>query len=243
MHSKLLILGDSISLGVSEIRGNDVVDRVESSYVDHIAKALPGVEIIVDADTHRTTTAACKTIDTLLTTHRPHAVLIMLGGNDGDIDWRRFVLSNGTIIRSRNSVEAYDKNLRQLATKILAAGATPILTDMPNHHFELRGPYISRIAERDVTTMLERGGGQAASDIEREKYRQAVHQIASDFSLALAHYGEAMEQHPPREMVGIDGAHPSNAGHAVIAEALLPELLRACRPGSVSMLQPMGLSA
>jgi lysophospholipase L1-like esterase len=239
MTRKLLILGDSISLGVAEIRGNDVVDRVETSYVDHLAKALPGIEIIVDADTHRSTTAACKTIDTLLATHRPDAVLIMLGGNDGDIDWRRFVLSNGTIIRSRNSVEAYDKNLRQLATKILAAGAVPILTDMPNHHFELRGPYISRIAERDVTTMLERGGGQAASDSERAKYRQTVEQIATDLSVSISYYGEAMEQHPPREMVGIDGAHPSNAGHAVIAQALIPDLLRACRP----RLQPAGLSA
>ena len=139
--------------------------------------------------------------------------------------------------------EAYEKNLRQLATKILAAGAVPILTDMPNHHFELRGPYISRIAERDVTTMLERGGGQAASDIERAKYRQAVERIASDLSIPITHSGEAMEQHPPREMVGVDGAHPSSTGHSVIAEALLPELLRACRPGSSVSIHPLGLSA
>jgi lysophospholipase L1-like esterase len=239
MHHKLLILGDSISLGVAEVRGNDVVDRVEQSYVDLLRSALPEVEIIVDADTHRTTTAACKIIDQMLATHRPGTVLVMLGGNDGDIDWRRFVLSNGTIIRSKNTVEAYEHNLRQLAMKILAAGATPILTDMPNHHFELRGPYISRIAERDVITMLERGGGQAASNIERAKYREAVTKVANELSVTLVHYGEAMELHPPREMVGIDGAHPSTAGHRVIADALLPDLQRTCRVN----LQPISLSA
>lgn len=239
MPQRLLILGDSISLGVAEVRGNDVVDRVQTSYVDVLRGALSEVDIVVDADIHRTTSVACKNIDTLLATHRPNVVLIMLGGNDGDIDWRRFVLSNGTIIRSRNTVAAYEHNLRQLAMKILAAGATPILTDMPNHHFELRGPYISRIAERDVTSMLERGGGQAASDAELVKYRQAAEKICADLSVALIRYGQAMEQHPPREMVGIDGAHPSAAGHRVIAEALLPELQRACRINQ----QPVSLSA
>ncbi len=239
MSQKLLILGDSISLGVAEVRGNDIVERVQTPYVEHLRAALPGIEIVVDADTHRTTTAACKVIDTLLATHRPRAVLIMLGGNDGDIDWRRFVLSNGSVIRSRNSVETYEQNLRQLAMKILAAGSTPVLTDMPNHHFELRGPYISRIAERDVTSMLERGGGQAASDTERAKYRHAVEKIASDLSLAIVHYGEALEQHPARTMVGIDGAHPSNAGHRVIADTLMPELVRICRANP----QPVGMSA
>src|ERR1700677_4592992 len=107
MHSKLLIIGDSISLGVAEIRGNDVIDRVATSYVDLLRAALIGVEILVDADTHRTTSVACKNIDALLATHRPDVLLIMLGGNDGDIDWRRFVLSNGVVIRSRNTVEAY----------------------------------------------------------------------------------------------------------------------------------------
>jgi lysophospholipase L1-like esterase len=110
---------------------------------------------------------------------------------------------------------------------------------MPNHHFELRGPYISRIAERDVTAMLERGGGQTVSDAEREKYRQAVARVAADLAITLVQYGQALEQHPLREMVGIDGAHPSTAGHRVIAELLMPELQRACQIA----LQPVGIPA
>ena len=158
----------------------------------------------------------------------------MLGGNDADMDWRRFVLSDGKIARSRAPVETYEKNLRQIATRILAAGATPVLTDMPNHHFELRGPYVSKIANKDITGMLERGGGQAASDKELVKYRAAVAQVAKDLDIPLARYGDVLDAQPPRDMVGIDGVHPSAAAHKLIAEALTPVLVRVCRASRVA---------
>jgi lysophospholipase L1-like esterase len=221
---KLLILGDSISLGASEIRGSEVVSRVATSYVELLRDAFPQLKIIVDADTHRTTTLGVKAIDALLASHRPDVVLVLLGGNDGDIDWRRFVLSNGTVIRSRTTVETYEQNLRQLAGKILAAGATPMLADMPNQHLELRGPYISSLAGKDVCEMIERSGGQAVNDAERARYLHCAQRLADELSIPLARYGQEMDRHPGREMVGIDGAHPSDAGHRVIFHALQPIL-------------------
>jgi lysophospholipase L1-like esterase len=244
MTSKLLILGDSISLGVAEVRGNDIVARVETSYIDILSHALPGVQIIVDADVHRTTSVACKSIDALLDRHRPHAVLVMLGGNDADLDWKRFVLSNGAIVRCRLTVDAYEKNLREMAGKIIAAGAAAVLTDMPNHHFQFRGPYVSKLAGVDVSGMLERGGGQAASDQSLLKYRAVVARIDGELPVSVVRYGEILDAHPPREMVGIDGAHPSAAAHRLIADALTPTLLRVLRPLQAMRLVPVtGLSA
>src|SRR5947209_4830160 len=200
MTSKLLILGDSISLGVAEFRGSDIVARVEHCYVDLLMHALPNVQVIIDADVHRTTSAARDAIDGLLAAHAPRVVLVMLGGNDADMDWRRFVLSDGKTARSRVPVDTYEKNLRQIASKILAAGATPVLTDMPNHHFELRGPYVSKIANMDITSMLELSGGQAASDKELVKYRKAVAQVAADLNVPLARYGDILDAQPPQQM-------------------------------------------
>ena len=243
MTTKLLILGDSISLGVAEVRGNDIVARVEHCYVDLLMHALPKVQIIIDADVHRTTSGVREMVDGLLAAHSPQVVLVMLGGNDADLDWRRFVLSDGQIVRSRVSVETYEKNLRQIVSKILAAGATPVLTDMPNHHFELRGPYVSKIAERDIMAMLDRNGGQAASDKELCKYRQAAGQVTADLDVPLARYGEILDAQSPREMVGVDGVHPSAAAHLLIAEALTPVLTRACRTPALAKIAPVtGLS-
>jgi lysophospholipase L1-like esterase len=244
MTPKLLILGDSISLGVSEVRGSDIVDRVDTNYIEMLSHALPGAQIIVDADVHRTTAVACKSIDSLLATHQPTAVLVMLGGNDADLDWKRFVLSNGAVVRCRLSLEAYEANLRDLVKRILAAGAAVVLTDMPNHHFEFRGPYVSKLANLDVTSMLDRGGGQAASDQSLLKYRAVVTRIAAEMLVSVVRYGEILDAYPPREMVGIDGAHPSSTAHRLIAEALTPALLRVLRPPTPRRLTPViGLSA
>jgi lysophospholipase L1-like esterase len=231
MTTKLLILGDSISLGVAEIRGiNEIAARLDASYVDLLTPALAGTTIVIDADVHRTTGAVRDSVDGILATHSPDVVLIMLGGNDADMDWRRFVLSDGRIARSRVPVETYEKNLRLIAAKITATGAMPVLTDMPNHHFELRGPYVSKIAGKDISAMLERGGGQAASDKELVKYRDAVARVARDLNIPLARYGEVLDAQPPKEVIGIDGVHPSAAAHRLIAESLLPILIPLCAP-------------
>jgi lysophospholipase L1-like esterase len=234
MMPKLLIIGDSITLGAAEISGNQVVTSVEFSYVELLAEALNGVQICVDADLQRTTSAVRDSVDSLLATHTPDTVLVMLGGNDADLDWKRFVLSDGRITRSRVPVDVYEKNLRQITTSILASGAAAVLTDMPNHHFELRGPYVSKLANKDVTSLLQRNGGQAASDTELKKYRAAVERVADELDVPLAAYGRSLDLHPPLEMVGVDGVHPSAAAHRLIAESLAPTLLSVCRRKSAA---------
>jgi lysophospholipase L1-like esterase len=230
LNTRLLILGDSITLGVCEVRGNDVVGRVRTPYVDRLRTAFPIVDIEIDADVHRTTTAAIKTVATTLASVRPDVVLVMLGGNDADLDWKRFVLSDGAVVRHRVNVETYEKNLRHIVAAIRTAGATPVLTDLPNHHFELRGPYVSKIAGRDVTGMLERGGGQAASDGHLARYRGVVDRVAAELHLPVVRYGLVLDQHPPREMTAVDGVHPSDAAHAVIADAIIAVLTMVLTP-------------
>jgi lysophospholipase L1-like esterase len=89
--------------------------------------------------------------------------------------------------------------------------------------------------------MLERGGGQQASDKELVKYREIVGRIADDLQVPLARYSPLLDAQTPKEMVGIDGVHPSPAAHRLIAQALLPVLSNALfspklktRPDAVS---------
>jgi lysophospholipase L1-like esterase len=228
---RLLILGDSISLGVSEVRGSEVVQTVSPSYVDLLRDQLHAWNIHVDADLHRTTSAAPERIDNWLASALPpDACLIMLGGNDADLDWKRFVLSEGRIIRNRVAVARYRENLRSIVHTLLDAGVIPVLTDMPNHHFEIRGPYVSRLAGKDVVDMLRRNGGQEESNRHWALYRAAVASVAADTGAALVRYGEALAALPPEKVLSHDGAHPGTAGHRVIAQCLLPVLSQLARP-------------
>ncbi len=223
----LLIIGDSISLGISEIRGADVTGKVQRCYVDILREQFPAMHLIVDADIHRTTADAVDLIDPLLKKHHPTAVLVMLGGNDADLLWKRFVISNGQIVRNRIRVDRYAANLTKIAQKIIAAGARPLLADMPSHSLAIRGRYLSQLSGKDVSAMIQAHGGQPVSDRELEVYRIAAAEVATDLGCPFIRYGSALSHFPPESMSGPDGVHPNDRAHEIIARELRP-VIEAC---------------
>ncbi len=237
---RLLIVGDSISLGVEELRISEIVATVQTCYVDLLRERLPATEIIVDADIHRTTTAALSVIDALLAQHQPCLVLLMLGGNDADVEWRRFIISEGRIVRNRLTVAQCGANLQLLASKVIAAGAFPILTDMPNHDLARRGPYLSQLSGKDVSALIAGNGGQQRSDIGLLAYHDAAAEAAKTTHSAFVAYGAALHRFPAAEVIGTDGVHPNFKGHQIIAHELLPNLevaLQRCAEHHVSAAQ------
>jgi len=227
--SKLLIIGDSIALGAAEVRGGEMVERIQPNFIELLQAAMPDLSIRVDAGIMRTTASVRPVIDKIIARHAPlHdlRVLLLIGGSDADMDWKRFILSDGAIARSRVPVERYDDNLRFIVGRLLEAGALPILTDIPNRHLSLCGPYMSALAGKDVVSLLDRSGGQAESDTHLRRYRAAVAQIADDFGLALVRLGEALDKHLPADVVCADGTHPNAAGHRIIAQEMIAALDR-----------------
>jgi lysophospholipase L1-like esterase len=218
----LLVVGDSISLGIAEIRGADVTGRVQRSYLDILHGQLPEIHFIVDADIHRTTADAVELMDPLLQKHPADAVLVMLGGNDVDLLWKRFVISNGQIVQNRIRVDRYAANLAKIAQKIISAGSLPILTDMPNHSLEIRGRYLSQLSGKDVSAMIQAHGGQPVSDRELEVYRVAAGRVAAELGCPFVRYGTALSHQPLASVSGPDGVHPNDHAHEIIAEELRP---------------------
>ncbi len=217
----LLIVGDSISLGIAEIRGTDVTGRVERSYLDILRTQLSDVTFIVDADIHRTTADAVELMDPLLQEHHPDAVLVMLGGNDVDLLWKRFVISNGKIVQNRIRVDRYSAHLTKIAQKIIAAGAWPILTDMPNHALDIRGRYLSQLSGKDVSAMIQALGGQPVSDQGLEVYRVAAAKVAAELECPFVQYGTSLSRVPLESVSGPDGVHPNDYAHGLIADELV----------------------
>lgn len=234
----LLIVGDSLTLGAAEISANgSILSFVQTCYVDRLRQAMPSITLITDADVHRTTAGALDRLDGLLKQHTPDVVLLMIGANDSDLDWKRFILSDGRIARSRLSAERYSDNLRQLVTRSLAAGVLPVLYEFATHDLSRRGPYISKLIGRDLMPIITAHGGQAESDVRFAKYGQALLAVARDLGVPVAHCAAAIG-HPPSPVVcHDDGVHLNDEGHRLVASVLLPVLAAALhaaerRPGS-----------
>ncbi|MHB1768492.1 MAG: SGNH/GDSL hydrolase family protein [Phycisphaerae bacterium] len=235
-HRTLLVVGDSISLGIAEIRGTDVTGRVQRSYLDILHAQMPEINFIVDADIHRTTADAVELIDALLQKHQTSAVLVMLGGNDVDLLWKRFVISNGKIVQNRIRVDRYAANLTGIAQKIIAAGSLPILTDMPNHSLDIRGRYLSQLSGKDVSAMIQAHGGQPVSDRELEVYRVAAAKVAQELGCPFVRYGTALSHLPLESVSGPDGVHPNDHAHEIIAQELFPvieSVMDKCRTAEI----------
>ncbi|MFI5378371.1 MAG: SGNH/GDSL hydrolase family protein [Tepidisphaerales bacterium] len=228
-RKRVLIVGDSITLGVAEANGQTVTQYLEPTYVQHLREITPDLRIDVDAAPFRTTTAACKVIEPLLLSYHPGAVLVMLGGNDADIDWRRFILSGGRVVRNNVPVERFAESLRTIVRTVSASGATPVLVDVPNHDLHLRGQWMSRLAGQDVSSLIEQGGGQAESDRRLAEYNRAVRELALESEAPVASWARAVQALPPSQRYGPDFTHPGPDAHRVIAETIAPVLTRIAR--------------
>jgi lysophospholipase L1-like esterase len=223
----VLIVGDSISLGATDVRGNEVLQRVERPYVDVLRQQFPSVEFAVDAEVHRTTIVARQRIATLLAEQQPDVVLLMIGGNDATFDWKRFVVTDGKIARSKVPVERFQENLIDLVRHVRDAGAVPVICDLPVMSIAVRGEYISQLAGKDLAPLLERGGGQAEVDRHHAIYMNAVGAIADHHDVLVARFSEEMYQLGPSHIVSTDGVHPNAKGHEMIAAGVAPVLARA----------------
>ncbi len=236
-RSTLLIVGDSMSLGAAEILGKDIVGFVTPSYVELLREGLAAVaNIVVDAEVHRTTLQALEELPGLLDAHRPDVILLAVGSNDVDVNWKRFIITDGRVGQNTVRMDRYLENVRSIVDFARARGTRVVLMDMHNHNLAVRGPYLSRLAGRDVNAMIERGGGQAASDRGLDEYRAALEALAVETSADLVRYGVMLCGRPPQEVLGEDGVHVNAEGHRLIALELLPVLRRAC----VESVRPAG---
>jgi lysophospholipase L1-like esterase len=220
----LLIIGDSIPLGAAEVRGSYIVEYVQPTCVDLLKAAMPSLDVRIDAEVYRNSVSVKQELEAIVARHQPRRVLLMIGGSDADMDWKRFVISDGKIARSRVAAEKYEANLRLICARLMEIGASIILTDCPNHCFALKGPYVAKLTGKDIPALLEAGGGQAESDKHLVPYRARVAAVAKDLNLQLIRFGEALDAEPAEVVLCADGTHPSAAGHRVIAACLIAAL-------------------
>lgn len=217
-----------MTLGALNVRNSRVVEYVKEPYVKLLMKDLPDIHFEINATVRRTTTQTLTIIDSLLNSFKPCVTVIILGGNDADIDWRRFAVSKGKIVIHSILVEQYTSNLKQLIRKIRNADSVAVLTDTPGQNVDMRGLYLSQILKRNISMLIDNSGGQQTSDDIHNHYDKAIRSVAEKTKTDLALYGEVLASYPPQKVFGPDGVHPNEMGHRLIAQTLLPVIARAC---------------
>ena len=197
---------------------------VENVYADLLRKELPKqglpARVVNQGVPGNRTTDAIARFESDVRAWKPDVVIVLFGLNDSAVDvWR-----NAT--EPRVPIESYRKNLTTMVRTLKGDGAKPILvTPQPMHWTEklkelYAGPPYHDNSPYSATDPL--GFNATLAD-----YVRVVREVAELEEVALVDlHQQFMDYHGVEGQhlsdLLLDGMHPNDKGHRMIADALLP---------------------
>jgi lysophospholipase L1-like esterase len=191
--------------------------QVDKVYPERVQEALQGSAPALSVHNagvgSNTTTNARERLARDVLAHRPRVVVIQFGLNDAAVDvWR-----NPPATASRVSVAEYEANLREIVATLRTQQAKPVLmttnpTRWTDKLLELYGkpPYRPEAVDGFDAPVLAR-------------YNDVVRRLAAELAVPLLDIHAAFTARGPDALL-LDGMHPNDKGHQLIAELLLPIL-------------------
>jgi len=203
----IVMLGDSTT---AERRG-----AVEKVYADRVQESLRGIGSALSVHNaglpSGTTKDARERFARDVLAHQPRVVVIQFGINDAAVDvWRK-----PPATESRVPLTEYEGNLRWMVATLRGQKVKPVLmtTNPTRWTSKLRDlygkpPYRPDDADGFDAPVLSR-------------YNEAVRRLAAELAVPLVEVHDAFIARDADKLL-LDGMHPNDEGHRVIAELLLP---------------------
>lgn len=143
--------------------------------------------------------------------YKPRVVVIQFGINDAAVDvWKK-----PPATESRVSLADYEANLRYIIDEVRKAGGKPILmTSNPVR-------WTSKLIELYGKPPYDPNSPDGLDKPLLSRYREAMKAIAKELKVPLVDANEAYLSHDPDKLL-LDGMHPNDAGHEIVAELLVP---------------------
>ena len=200
---------------------------VQDVYADLLRKELPqkgvSVRVVNQGVPGNRTTDAVQRFETDVRAFRPDVVILLFGINDSAVDvWR-----NAT--KPRVPLETYRTNLTKMVRTLKADGASPILvTPQPMCWTEkLKGLYAGPPHHDQSPYDAADPLGFNATLVD---YVQVVREVAEQEKTVLVDlHRQFMDYHHVEGQdlsdLLLDGMHPNDKGHRMIADALMPIIL------------------
>jgi len=198
---KIVTLGDSITYGV---RKGVPVDAIFASRIDKSlnAQGISCSVVNVGIGGERTD-QALKRLDRDVLSLQPQVVVVMYGTNDSYVDVGKK--------QSRISADAYEKNLREIVSRLRASKVQPILMTEPRWGDD-----------------AGKNGLGEHPNVRLERYVERCRQVAKELKVPLidnfSTWTEAHDGGLDLSQWTTDECHPNSRGHQVIADSLLAVL-------------------
>ena len=223
MENKICILGDSVAKGV-------LLDDVRNRYC--VAKENLGTQLaqVFGCSVTNLTKFGSTVTDGLARFEKQKAslneckmVLMNFGGNNSDFLWQEISTAPDAVHEPKTTMDVFEKTYLKLIDCIRNCGITPVLLNLVPVDHARYFSWISR--ERNPDNILKWLGGTTEFIYRwHEQYNIAVHKVAQTAGVKLIDIRSAfLARRDYCDYLSADGIHPNNAGHSLIASAVLQQ--------------------
>ncbi|MBT3377828.1 MAG: hypothetical protein HN742_26580 [Lentisphaerae bacterium] len=187
---------------------------VKQVYEQRLAKMLPNMRIVNSGVGGDTTEKARKRFEADMLGYRPDIAIIQLGGNDAAIDvWRG-------VKTPRTTPERYEENLRYFIGTLKQQGSKVVLMTAGMFRWT---PKLKELYGKPPYNPDDPDG----FNLKLRPYADIVRRIAQQENVPLVDLFRTHEDYDKVDGQSVDdlfldGMHPNDTGHAIVADMLLP---------------------
>lgn len=216
----ILVVGDSLSRGVVYNEDKHRYCFLKDSYINLMGEILMP-QVYNTAKFGTTVRYGQKVLAEELSKRNPDVVLIEFGGNDCDFDWEEIARHPDDAHDPKTPLREFETRLTQTVQLVRGAGKIPLLMNLP----PLNAPdYFAWFTQGDA-----KKGGEILKwlgDVGKiywwhERYSATIGRVARRTGTKLIDVrGEFLAEEDFRRYLCVDGIHPNERGHRLIAKAV-----------------------
>ena len=219
-HS-ILVSGDSISRGIifDEAKGKYSVS--ERGYVSLVQGKLRSAVRNVSRFGNTIVRGTGK-LEREVEKERPGVVLIEYGGNDCDFAWDEVAASPDSDHEPATDLKLFEYTLEGTVDELKGDGIVPVLMSLPPLNADSYLRWVSKADPAAEKSILRWLGSVSKIYWWQERYSSAVVRVAERTKTLWIDVRGAFLSRPDfQSLICRDGIHPNEAGHELIAEAVL----------------------
>jgi lysophospholipase L1-like esterase len=217
----ICVFGDSISKGVILDAVSERYSTTKKSFVNLLSGCEPWMNITNYSMFGCTVTKGKNLIDRHNdAVEHSDAILLEYGGNDCDFDWASIAETPAASHLPKTPPEVFAEQYREIVLHLIGMGKRIIMLNLPpideKKYFSwfangLNGDNIVKWLGGDIHYIYEYHSG----------YNKKLSEIAAEFNLPLIDIrSEFLRQADYSSLLCLDGIHPNEKGHELIAQTI-----------------------
>ena len=217
----ILVVGDSLSKGVSLNEEKKRYFFLKNSFVNNLSAALDA-NIINTAKFGSTISHGAARIKERLIKHQPDIVLIEYGGNDCDFFWDEIADNPTGAHQPKTPLNAYHEYLMQMIKTVRAHNAEPVLMTLPPLNAVDYFNWFTKGNKEKGARILKWLEDVSKIYWWHERYSSTVVDVAEACDVPVADVRRYFLKTPDfRTYICSDGIHPNEKGHKIMTLGIL----------------------